>query len=223
MAQNMIDNYNACKEYDFDGFNIDEVHPQLMEITYNDGPEPNVMKVNLDKNNFNSYLNVKRKKEEFVQMLEKINKEHNIPQKSVYLLIENGTRTGKDLMKDNFGYNYSIWRGSKIISFRCINRHQKERGFEDCKCYLSVTNYKQDNMEIEKIEVHNHEPHTELNIKRDMKMDLKNKEIDNPDMAISDIIKSVIKSNEKYQNLMKPKAMYTFPLRHCKSRKKEIK
>ena len=229
MAQIMIDNYNACAEYDFAGFNIEEVHPQLMEITYNDGPEPNVMKVNLDKNNFNSYLNVKRHKEKFGQMLEKINKEHNIPQKPVYLLIENGTRTGKDLMKDNFGYNYSIWRGSKKISFRCINRHQK--GFEDCKCYLSVTNYKQDNMKIEKIEVHNHEPHTERNIKRDMKMDLKNKEIENPDMAISDIIKSVIKSNEEYQNFIqteagsspKMKSMYSFLQRHRNSRKRKSK
>ena len=55
----MIDNENACKEYDFDGFNIDEVHPQFIEITYNDGPEQNVMKVDLDENNVNSYLNVK--------------------------------------------------------------------------------------------------------------------------------------------------------------------
>ena len=59
MAQIMIDNENACKEYDFNGFNIDEVHPQLIEITYNDGPEQNVMKVDLDENNVNSYLNVK--------------------------------------------------------------------------------------------------------------------------------------------------------------------
>ena len=197
MAQIMIDNENACKEYDFNGFNIDEVHPQLIEITYNDGPEQNVMKVDLDKNNVNSYLNVKRHREKFGKMLENFKKEHDIP--FPYVIIENGTKTGRDLMKDRLGYNYSKWRGRKTISFRCINRNQKKKkGFVDCKCYLSVINYKKDNMEIEQMKVHNHDPHTEQNIKRDMKRDLKRKEIDNPDMAISDIIKNVIKSNEEY-------------------------
>ena len=232
----MIDNENACKEYDFDGFNIDEVHPQFIEITYNDGPEQNVMKVDLDKNNVNSYLNVKRHREKFGKMLENLNKEHDIPEKkkSPYLIIENGTKTGRDLMKDNLGYNYSRWRGSKIISFRCINRNQKKKkGFVDCKCYLSVINYKKDNMEIEQMKVHNHDPHTEQNIKRDMKRDLKRKEIDNPDMAISDIIKNVIKSNEEYQNFiqtgsgsspkMKEKSMYSFLQRHRNSRKRKSK
>jgi len=232
----MIDNENACKEYDFDGFNIDEVHPQFIEITYNDGPEQNVMKVDLDKNNVNSYLNVKRHREKFGKMLENLNKEHDIPEKkkSPYLIIENGTKTGRDLMKDNLGYNYSRWRGSKIISFRCINRNQKKKkGFVDCKCYLSVINYKKDNMEIEKMKFHNHDPHTEQNIKRDMKRDLKRKEIDNPDMAISDIIKNVIKSNEEYQNFiqtgsgsspkMKEKSMYSFLQRHRNSRKRKSK
>ena len=236
MGKSMIDNENACKEYDFDGFNIDEVHPQFIEITYNDGPEQNVMKVDLDKNNVNSYLNVKRHREKFGKMLENLNKEHDIPEKkkSPYLIIENGTQTGGDLMKDNLGYNYSRWRGSKIISFRCINRNQKKKkGFVDCKCYLSVINYKKDNMEIEQMKVHNHDPHTEQNIKRDMKRDLKRKEIDNPDMAISDIIKNVIKSNEEYQNFiqtgsgsspkMKEKSMYSFLQRHRNSRKRKSK
>ena len=234
MGKSMIDNENACKEYDFDGFNIDEVHPQFIEITYNDGPEQNVMKVDLDKNNVNSYLNVKRHREKFGKMLENLNKEHDIPEKkkSPYLIIENGTKTGRDLMKDNLGYNYSRWRGSKIISFRCINRNQKKKkGFVDCKCYLSVINYKKDNMEIEKMDVHNHDPHTEQNIKRDMKRDLKRKEIDNPDMAISDIIKNVIKSNEEYQNFIqtesgsspKMKSMYSFLQRHRNSRKRKSK
>lgn len=235
MAQIMIDRrdkYNECAECDFEGFEIYQVH-NLIEITYNDGKnEPDVIAV--DANDAFSYFNVKRKGEEFGKMVKGYKKEHNIPEKDIsgYIVAEKGTHTGKgDLITDIIGHNYSRWRETegknKTISFRCINRGQrKKRDFVDCKCYLSVSNYKEDNMEVAKMDDHNHDPHMEQNIKRDMYNDLKRKWVENPDMKNRDIIEDVIKSNEHYQKLYqtgspKFKSMCTFLQRHRSKRKSE--
>ena len=226
MAQIMIDKGDKYNKCDFDGFDIDKVH-NLIEITYNDGQnEQDVIAVDAD--DVFPYFNVKRHSEKFGKMLKKYKKKHDIPEKDIsgYIVVEKGTHTGKgDLIKDIIGYNYSRWRETKgknkTISFRCINRNQRnKRDFVDCKCYLNVSNYKQDNMEVEKMDDHNHDPHMEQNIKRDMKSDLKRKWIENPDMPIRDIIEDVMKSNEEYQKLYetgsspKMKSIYAFLQRH---------
>ena len=231
MAQIMIDRrdkYNECAECDFKGFEIPQVH-NILEITYND-----VHVMALDANDAFSYFNVKRKGEEFGKMVKGYKKEHNIPEKDIsgYIVAEKGTHTGKgDLITDIFGHNYSKWRESegknKTISFRCINRGQrKKRDFVDCKCYLSVSNYKQHNMEVAKMDDHNHDPDMEQNIKRDMYNDLKRKWLENPDMKNRDIIDDVIKSNEQYQKLYQTgsptlKSMCTILQRHRSKRKSE--
>ena len=223
MAEIMITKKFA--KYDFDGFLCDQDH-DFIEITYEDENEQEVIAFDVD--DVNSDFNVKRHSEKFLEMLKNFKKKHGIPEKdiSAYIVVEKGTQTGKgDLMKDIKGYNYSRWRETKsknkTISFRCINRNQRnKRDFVDCKCYLNVSNYKQDNMEVEKMDDHNHDPHMEQNIKRDMYSDLKRKWIENPDMTNRDIIEDVIKSNEDYQKLYetgsspKFKSMYAFLQRH---------
>ena len=229
MAQIMIDSrdkYNECAESDFKGFKIPQVH-NILEISYDDVP---VMA--LDADDAFSYFNVKRKGEEFEKMVNGYKKGHNIPEKdrSGYIVAEKGTHTGKgDLITDICGHNYSKWRkseGKNTISFRCINRGQrKDPDFKDCKSYLRVSNYKQHNMEIAKMDDHNHDPDMQQNIKRELYNDLRSKWLKNPEMKDRDIIDDVIKSNEQYEKLVQTgsptvKSMCTILQRHRRKNKK---
>ena len=80
-------------------------------------------------------------------------------------------------------------------------------------------------MEVKKTNDHNHEPQLELNIKREMKNDLKRQYIENPSDNPRKVIENVLDSNEDYKKLYeigsspKMRSMKTFLNRHRKSKK----
>ena len=228
MAEIMITKYYA--KYDFDGFPCNQDHDYI-EITYEDENEHEIIAFDVD--DVNSDFNVKRHTEKFLKMLKNFKEKHGLElinkplEEKEYIVEENGTKGGKDLIKDSRGYNYSYWRETKNENktkyFRCIKRHKQ--GTSDCKSYLKVINYKEENMEVKKTNDHNHEPQLELNIKRKMKNDLKRQCIENPSEKPSKVIENVLDSNEEYKKLYeigsspKMKSMYTFLNRHRKSKK----
>ena len=226
MAEMMISTKYYAK-YDFDGFPCKQDHDYI-EITYEDENEQEIIAFDV-----NSDFNFKRHTEKFLKMLKNFKEKHGLElinkplEEKEYIVKENGTKCGKDLIKDSRGYNYSYWRETKHANktkyFRCIKRHKQ--GTKDCKSYLKVINYKQENMEVKKTNDHNHEPQLELNIKREMKNDLKRQYIENPSDNPRKVIENVLDSNEDYKKLYeigsspKMRSMKMFLNRHRKSKK----
>ena len=164
-------------KYDFEGFPCNEDHDYI----YEDENEHNFIGFDV-----NSDFNFKTYTDKFIKMLQnfkenhlELNNEDDLIPKPLedlgYIVVENGSRNGKDLIKDSCGYNYSYWRetGSKNKTkhFRCIKRHRK--GIPDCTSILKVINYKEENMKVSPTNEHNHQPDFALNLKRDINMDLK--------------------------------------------------
>ena len=143
----MITKYNA--KYDFDGFPCNQDHDYI----YEDENEHNFIAFDV-----NSDFNFKRHTDKFLKMLKNFKEKHGLElinkplEEKEYIVVENGSRGGKDLIKDSRGYNYSYWRenkkGNKTKYFRCIKRHKK--GTSDCKSVLKVINYKEENMKVKK-------------------------------------------------------------------------
>ena len=95
-----------------------------------------------------------------------------------YEIFENSSKQkGNTIITDSRGFSYSWWRNTNKGStqeFRCIKRHNPEKG--DCKSILKVKNRGEENQEfIRNNKDHNHEPNKNLNIKRQMKIELKKK------------------------------------------------
>ena len=93
-----------------------------------------------------------------------------------YEIIENSSKQkGNTMITDSRGFSYSGWRYSSNRSsqhFRCIKRHNPEKG--DCKSILKVKNRGEENQEIiRNNKYHNHEPNKNLNINRQLKIDIK--------------------------------------------------
>ena len=120
-----------------------------------------------------------------------------------YEIIENSSKQkGNTMITDSCGFSYSFWRNTNKGStqeYRCIKRHRK--GKKDCKSILKVKNRGEENQKFIRNKDHNHEPDKKLNIKRQMKMDLKKKSIEKRSECPKKVIENVLDSNVQYQNL----------------------
>ena len=93
-----------------------------------------------------------------------------------YEIFENSSKQGGNtIITDSRGFSYSGWRytsNGSTQEFRCIKRHNPEKG--DCKSILTVKNRGEENQEIIRNDKdHNHEPNKNLNINRQLKIDIK--------------------------------------------------
>ena len=120
-----------------------------------------------------------------------------------YEIIENSSKQkGNTMITDSCGFSYSWWRNTNKGStqeYRCIKRHNP--GKKDCKSILKVKNGGEENQKFIRNNDHNHEPDKKLNIKRQMKMDLKKKSIEKRSECPKKVIENVLDSNVQYQNL----------------------
>ena len=123
-----------------------------------------------------------------------------------YEIIENSSKKkGNNMITDSCGFSYSYWRKTKTGTpqetqeYRCIKRHIQ--GKDDCRSILKVTNSGEENQNFIRRNDHNHEPDKELNIRRQMKMDLKKESIEKHSECPRKVIENVLDSNVQYKNL----------------------
>ena len=119
-----------------------------------------------------------------------------------YFIIENSSKKKKNnMITDSCGFSYSYWRKTKTGTqqYRCIKRHIQ--GKDDCRSILKVTNGGEDNQKVIRTNDHNHEPDKELNIRRQMKIDLKKESIEKHSECPRKVIENVLDSNVQYKNL----------------------
>ena len=120
-----------------------------------------------------------------------------------YFMIENSSKKkGNNMITDSCGFSYSPWRKTKTGTaqeYRCIKRHIQ--GKNDCRSILKVTNSGEENQNFIRRNDHNHEPDKELNIRRQMKMDLKKESIEKHSECPRKVIENVLDSNVQYKNL----------------------
>ena len=123
-----------------------------------------------------------------------------------YCIIKNSSKQkGNNMITDSLGFSYSYWRKTKTGTpqetqeYRCIKRHIQ--GKDDCRSILKVTNGGEENQNFIRRNDHNHEPDKKLNIKRQMKMDLKKKSIEKRSECPKKVIENVLDSNVQYKNL----------------------
>ena len=123
-----------------------------------------------------------------------------------YFIIENSSKKkGNNMITDSCGFSYSYWRKTKTGTpqetqeYRCIKRHIQ--GKDDCRSILKVTNSGEENQNFIRRHDHNHEPDNELNLRRQMKMDLKKKSIEKHSECPRKVIENVLDSNVQYKNL----------------------
>ena len=195
LSENIIISYEEVD--DFDGFpcNSEEGKEKCMKFQ-------NMMQ------NFRELLSNEHTMEEISQDepsgSEDVYEDNDVEVEEIkYFIIENSSKKkGNNMITDSLGFSYSYWRKTKTGTaqeYRCIKRHIQ--GKDDCRSILKVTNGGEENQKVIRTNDHNHEPDKELNIRRQMKIDLKKESIEKHSECPRKVIENVLDSNVQYKNL----------------------
>ena len=177
LSKNIYISYDDFDEYDFDGFPCNEEEGNFKQYKEKCRKFQNMLQNFKEAPLSNEDTIEEISQDEFLipkpSGSEDFHEDNAVEMEEIkYFIVEKGTRKKNIMITDSCGYSYSYWRETKKTKhFRCIKRHTK--GKSDCRSILKVTNCNEDNQEVIRTNEHNHEPDLELNIRRQINIDLK--------------------------------------------------